>query len=43
MERDKQDKKKRKLDFNKLAAKIVKRTTEEEPNSTDKYQQGQRK
>jgi len=42
MEKDKQDKK-RKLDINKLAAKIVKRATKEEPNSTNKYPQGQRK
>ena len=42
MGKDKQDKKKG-LDINKLAAKIVKKATREEPNSTDKYQQGQRK
>jgi len=43
MEKDKQDKKKRKLDFNRLAARIVKKATGEESNPTNKYPQGQRK
>lgn len=41
MEKNKQSKKKKQLDANELAAKIVKTTTEKESNSTDKNQQNQ--